>query len=179
MAENKDIREGLKEMRKEKDMFFKNNARSPIPQEEKENFEGLNYFPIDLDYLYKLRLLEYEKNEIIEVNDNKGSKQEFIRWGYFDFTVNGKEVTLNAYKSDPEEARLWVPFKDATNGEETYGAGRYIDLHAQNKIEEKWILDFNQAYNPFCAYSEDYVCPLIPSKNWLEVRIEAGEKKYK
>jgi len=75
---------------------------------------------------------------------------------------------------------LFVPFKDATSGKETYGAGRYLDLEpGRDRTQgEKWILDFNQAYNPWCAYSEAYNCPFVPTENWLEAPIYAGEKDY-
>lgn len=87
-------------------------------------------------------------------------------------------MTLQAYKREKNEEDLWLPFKDQTNGKETYGAGRYIDLSGINEMEGKWIVDFNQAYNPFCAYSENYVCPFIPPENWLNIEIKAGEKDF-
>jgi hypothetical protein len=95
--------------------------------------------------------------------------------------VDGDEVTIQAYKADPDDDRLWVPFRDATSGEETYGAGRYLDLEADTHRTDdgRWILDFNEAYNPTCAYSDRYECPLPPTENWLDVRIEAGERAYR
>lgn len=98
----------------------------------------------------------------------------------FRFPVDGEDVTLRAYKSDPEDDRLRVPFRDATSGEETYGAGWYLDLEGDTHrtSDGKWILDFNEAYNPTCAYSDRYECPLPPMENWLEASIEAGEKMY-
>jgi uncharacterized protein (DUF1684 family) len=76
--------------------------------------------------------------------------------------------------------RLFILFKDATSGKETYGAGRYLDLEAErdHTPDGRWILDFNRAYNPWCVYSKDYTCPLVPRENWLEVAIPAGEKDY-
>ena len=103
-----------------------------------------------------------------------------MKWGKFTFEINKQEYVLFAYKSNEEETRLFVPFKDATSGKETYGAGRYIDLEEErDKIENKWILDLNFATNPWCAYSHNYVCPLIPFENILQVEIKAGEKSYK
>ena len=88
--------------------------------------------------------------------------------------------TLHAYKSAPDEERLFVPFRDKTSGEETYGAGRYLDLEPDEGLTAggKWILDLNMAYNPWCAYSEDYACPFVPPENWLDLPIRAGEKNY-
>ena len=110
----------------------------------------------------------------------KGEEQEFIRWGEFRFEPDDKELVLQVYKSSSEEERLFVPFRDATSGKETYGAGRYIDLEAERDrtSDEKWILDLNKAYSPWCVYSERYTCPFVPPENWLEVPIRAGEKDY-
>lgn len=169
----------LEKQRREKDGFFKSHPRSPIPLQERDDFTGLNYYPVTPELRFKLTLHEHNDKEKVEVQDNQGNTQEFIRWGEFRFTINEEEHTLQAYKSNPDETRLWVPFKDETNEKETYGAGRYIDLEApQDKKADKWILDFNQAYNPFCAYNERYVCPFIPPANWLETKIKAGEKRY-
>ena len=165
--------------RKEKDLFFKTDPQSPIPYKERNDFTNFNYYSIKPEFRFTLELYEHKDKKKTEVNDNKGNKQEFIRWGEFRFEINNKQISLQAYKSGPNEEMLWVPFKDETNKEETYGAGRYIDLDSiRDKEGDKWILDFNQAYNPFCAYSENYVCPFIPPENWLKVKIEAGEKKY-
>ena len=166
--------------REEKDSFFKMHPQSPISYEEKNGFRGLNYYPVKAELRFTLELHENKDKKMIEVNDNKENKQEFLRWGEFRLEIGGEQVILQAYKSDPYEERLWVPFRDNTNKKETYGAGRYIDLESRRDKEDgKWILDFNQAYNPFCAYSENYICPFIPPENWLPVKIEAGEKKYK
>lgn len=170
----------IEKERKEKDVFFKVHSQSPIPPEEKNNFTSLNYYPVKPEFRFVIDIHEHKDKDEVEVNDNKGNRQEFLRWGEFKFELNDKQVTLQAYKSDLREERLWVPFRDMTNEKETYGAGRYIDLDAyQDKKDDKWILDFNRAYNPFCAYSESYVCPFIPPENWLELEVKAGEKKYR
>ncbi|MFB6088206.1 MAG: DUF1684 domain-containing protein [Candidatus Aenigmatarchaeota archaeon] len=171
------MKEQIKRERKEKDVFFEKHPQSPIPVEKRKNFEGLNYYPINSEFRFELKLYEYDDKEEINVEDSKGGQKRYIRWGRFIFEINGKEYSLNAYKSSREEEMLWVPFKDKPNGKETYGAGRYIDLEpSENRKNGKWILDFNEAYNPFCAYNEGYVCPFIPPENWLEVDIKAGEK---
>jgi uncharacterized protein (DUF1684 family) len=88
---------------------------------------------------------------------------------------------LQAYKSDPADDRLFVPFRDKTSGDETHGAGRYLDLEPERHLtaDGTWILDFNEAYNPWCAYSDAYACPLVPPENWLPVPVWAGEKEYR
>jgi hypothetical protein len=88
-------------------------------------------------------------------------------------------VKLQAYRPIDDADRFWVPFRDETNGEETYDAGRYLDLEPdEHRLDGEWVLDFNRAYNPTCAYNHAYECPLIPMENWLDVRIEAGEKDF-
>ncbi|MFB6069796.1 MAG: DUF1684 domain-containing protein [Halanaeroarchaeum sp.] len=174
-----DYAERLREERSQKEQYFGNNPRSPIPAEQREDFPGLEYFPVDEDMRYVLTLHEHEEKDSITVETTTGSQREYLVWGEFRFEVNGEEVTLQAFKGDEHEDHLWVPFRDETNGEETYGAGRYLDLeYGADQVDSQWVLDFNEAYNPTCAYNEAYECPLIPTENWLDVPIEAGEKAY-
>jgi hypothetical protein len=170
----------LEHEREQKDEYFGGDPRSPLPTDEREGFDGLSYYPIDPTYRYELALDRYEEPERVVVGTSTDGEQEYLAVGEFEFTVDGKTATLVAYKSDPDEERLWVPFRDATSGDETYGAGRYLDLEPDHHRtdDRTWILDFNEAYNPTCAYSDRYECPLPPMENWLDVAIEAGEKAY-
>lgn len=173
--------EHVEAQRRRKEEYFANNPHAPIPPEHQgDAFPGLEYFPPNPDYRFELPLEEHEEKESVTVGTSAGGEQEYLIWGRFEFTVDGEACELQAFKGDPSEDRLWVPFRDETNGEETYGAGRYIDLEAEHHRTEDglWILDLNEAYNPTCAYNEAYECPLIPTENWLECRIEAGEKDY-
>ena len=170
----------ITKQRQQREEFFASDPHSPIPPEQQESFPGLAYFPIDPDFRFERQLHEHDEVETLTVETSTGGQREYLRWGRFDFDLDGEGHSLHAYKADPEEDRLWVPFRDETNGEETYGAGRYLDLEpdAHRTTEGSWILDFNEAYNPTCAYNEAYECPLIPMENWLEVRIQAGEQQY-
>ncbi|MFB6354609.1 MAG: DUF1684 domain-containing protein [Halobacteriales archaeon] len=172
--------ERLQREREQKDRFYAEHPRSPIPPDHRDGFEGLSYYPPEPSLRFELPLHEFDEQEPITVETSTEGEREYRRWGEFRFTVDGEELTLTAYKADPDEDRLWVPFRDATSGEATYGAGRYLDLEADEHRTDggEWVLDFNQAYNPYCAYSDAYECPLIPMENWLEVPIEAGEKMY-
>jgi len=108
---------------------------------------------------------------------SKGTKQRFHRVGYFEFEIDGKNARLQAYRSaQREDNELFVPFRDGTSDKESYGASRYLDLDLTK--DDNYVIDFNYAYNPYCAYSEDYVCPLPPRENWLDIEIRAGEKNY-
>jgi hypothetical protein len=169
----------LEHEREHKDEYFGDDPRSPLPAEEREDFDGLDYYPVSADYRFELPLERYDEPETVVVGTSTEGEQRYLAVGKFTFTVDGEEATLVAYKSDPDEERLWVPFRDATSGEETYGAGRYLDLEPdRHRTNGEWILDFNEAYNPTCAYADQYECPLPPTDNWLDVPIEAGEKGY-
>jgi len=169
----------LNEFRREKDDFLRQSPSSPIPREHRRPFKELAYFPPDMHYYFELKLRRAEHPEVVEIQDTGGKMRKFLSWGEFRFEVDGQECVLHAYKSNPREGNLFVPFRDATSGKETYGAGRYMDLYEErDRTNWGWVLDFNLAYNPYCAYSSHYVCPFVPPENWLEVEIRAGEKSY-
>ncbi|TLZ60079.1 MAG: DUF1684 domain-containing protein [Methanobacteriota archaeon] len=167
--------------RREKDHFFKEHPQSPIPWALRGAFGGLAYFPPNPKYSVRLKLHRYPKPEAVVLATSKGVPRNMLKWGYFEFTIDGQIRRLQAYKAMPkpgehEEESLFVPFRDGTSGKESYPAARYLDL-PPSKTDEH-VLDFNLAYNPYCAYSEDYVCPFPPRENWLDIRIEAGEKDF-
>jgi uncharacterized protein (DUF1684 family) len=166
--------------RQAKDDFFSQQRQSPIPFEDRPRLKGLEYYPPDASYRFELELHEHAEKQVVRMAYTKGNEQDFLRWGEFRFKIGGKEQILQVYRSNPQEETLFVPFKDATSGKETYGAGRYLDLEpGRGRTQDrKWIMDFNQAYNPWCVYSEAYTCPFVPTENCLEVPILAGEKNY-
>jgi uncharacterized protein (DUF1684 family) len=174
-----DWKADIERERIEKDNFFKTHEQSPILDQ--STFKGLEYFPIDEKYRFIVELKEHNNKEIIKIEDTAGQIRDLMRWGEFIFKIDGKEYRLQAYSNDPLNEELFVPFKDKTNGKETYGAGRYLDLHYGRDTTEdgKWILDLNKAYNPWCAFSPFYACPYVPPENHLDVEIRAGEKNYK
>ena len=181
MAKRAEWERELEKSRKDKDDFFgSGHPHSPIPLKEHPKFKGLDYYPPNPTFRFELELYEHKDKGFIKVEVTKGEMREFIHWGEFRFKINNKACTLQAYKSTHGESRLFVPFRDATSGKETYGAGRYIDLEPEKNLtaEGKWILDFNVAYNPWCAYSDEYSCPLVPPENWLKVPIRGGEKDF-
>lgn len=174
-----DYKKLIKSNRALKDEFFKESYQSPIPPEERADFKSLHCFEPDLNYRFELELEEFGEKEGLKIEDTGGNMRDFIRSGKFTFKVDTTSCHLYAYKSEEGEDRLFIPFEDATGGKDTYGAGRYLDLYEEGKTGAKWILDFNLASNPWCAYSANYVCPLIPFENILKVPINAGEKRYK
>jgi len=164
--------------RREKDVFFGQDWQSPISPEDRVRFKGLDYYPPNPDLRFELELHEHADKQTVKMAFTKGEQSDFVQWGEFRFEIEGCECTLQVYKRDPDEQGLFVPFRDATSSVETYGAGRYLDLDAVSNqtADGRWIIDFNAAYNPWCAYSEDYTCPLVPPDNRLAVPVRAGEK---
>ena len=166
--------------RREKDHFFKEHPQAPVPMALRDKLAGLAYFPPDPAYRLRVKLTRYPKPEKVVLATSKGVPRDMMKWGHFEFTVQGQTRRLQAYKSMPGSGRgeesLFVPVRDATSGKESYGAARYLDLEPSETDE--YELDFNRAYNPYCAYSDDYVCPFPPRENWLDVRIEAGERNF-
>lgn len=169
----------LRQHRDNKDRYLANDRHSPIPPDQREEFDGLDYFDADPDLHFELELQEYDDPETITIGTSTEGERDYLVSGQFTFDIDGETYSLDAYRKTPDEDRLWVPFRDETNSNETYGAGRYLDLEAEDRTDDgRWVLDFNYAYSPFCAYSPRYECPLVPMENWLPVRIEAGEKDY-
>ncbi len=116
-----DWRRAIETQREEKDQYFGDNPHSPIPDEDRESFDGFEYYPIDETYWVELPLHEYDDPERLTVGTSTDGEQEYLRWGEFRFIIDGEDVALQAYKSDPDDERLWVPFQDVTSGDETYG----------------------------------------------------------
>jgi uncharacterized protein (DUF1684 family) len=172
----------LQEFRREIDHFMKHHPQSPLEESARHDFEGLNYFEENYELVQEVEVDRFEDDEpVVTMQTSTGDSQQYRRWGYFSFEVDGEEATLTIY-SDPHGHDFFLPFKDTTNGSETYGAGRYLDNHRpgiRRLDQARFEIDFNFAYNPYCAYSPYYSCPLPPRENWLKVPIRAGEKDFK
>ena len=139
----------------------------------------MNYFPYDHEYRVTATLKKNPSPERIVMQTSKNTTQGYVRHGDFEFELKGRSMKLQAYKSEQAqgEESLFVPFRDKTSGKETYGAGRYLDIEETGG--DRYEIDFNVAYNPYCVYSEDYICPLPPRENWADLEIRAGEMNYK
>ncbi len=166
--------------RQERDQMFRSGQNSPLAPELKARFNGLAYYPINPSLRFEVRLNRYPAPKVVRIGTNTGEIRTGLRYGYFEFVVEGKTCSLQVYRltDDPavDTASLFIPFKDATSGSETYASGRYIDL--RENTSGIYDLDFNRAYNPACAYGEGFSCPVPPEENRLAVPIRAGEKKF-
>lgn len=166
----------LEEFRKAKDEFFKTHPQSPLTPEQKKDFHGLKYFSENPKLRFKLPLEKYPNPERIQMQTSTGGVQNYRKVGQVRFKVNSGEAALQVYESADGIGSYFIPFVDTTAPAETYGAGRYLEpeeIHA-----DELLVDFNFAYNPYCAYNDRWSCPFPPPENRLGVRIEAGEKKF-
>ena len=164
----------LQEFRTDKDEFFKHDERSPLTTEQQRSFGGLAYFPDNPSLVVTAKIDRKVEPGVIRMETTKGQQQTYRRHGVVRFEVDGEATQVTLYESDHGH-ELFLPFRDATSGKETYGAGRYLDLHAHG---DQITIDFNYAYSPNCAYNPDWNCPLPPAENWLKVPIRAGEKTF-
>ncbi len=168
---------GLDRFREGKDEYFRNDHDSPLGHAGQDSPAGLKYFKPDPAFRFDTELHRIPTPESVIMATSKGTRQLFNKVGYFDLSIDWQTVRLNAYQSaERQDPNIFVPFRDATSGGESYGAARYLDLEVEH--DDKYAVDFNYAYNPYCAYSDDFVCPFPPRENWLGVAIRAGEKKY-
>ena len=177
-------REELESYRAEKDDQFAASRQSPLPPDEREAFDGLEYFEPDPDYRVAATIELLDDGETVAMETSMDGEQLYYRAARLHFEVPNAEgepveTSLVAYQRvDHDGGSLFVPFRDKTTGQQTYPGGRYMELHYEREFENQSEVpvDFNLAYSPFCAYSEAYECPLPPRENWLEVAIPAGER---
>lgn len=163
----------LAEFRREKDTFFATSPDSPLTPEQQENFHGLTYFPENPDLRREIEITPFDKQDKVQLPTSTGDIQTYTRYGRFNFEIDGKKAELTLFGSPHG---FFLPFVDSQAGKETYGAGRYLD--PEQLPNGKFLIDFNLAYNPYCAYNEMWSCPIPPAENRLEVPIRAGEKNF-
>lgn len=161
---------------------FKDPETSPLPDRYRKNFNGLDFFAPDSTYLITAKLIKTPEALPFFMATSTGGRTEEIVYGKISFVLDGKTHELEVYRNmelmRQEKYRdyLFLPFSDLTNGEETYEGGRYLDLTVPEG--DTILLDFNKAYNPYCAYNAKYSCPLVPKQNRLDTEIRAGVKAF-
>ena len=163
----------LEELRKEKDAFFRESHHSPLLPEQQAEFAGLNYFQENPQLRLEVEVKRFPEQEEIQIQTNTGDVQTYTRFGRFGFAVEGEQAELTVFEN---ENGYFLPFADSLAGTETYGAGRYLE--PARLSDGRFEIDFNEAYNPYCAYNEMWSCPLTPPENRLKVPVRAGEKVF-
>jgi len=165
------------EWQKNKNAYFQDPNTSPLRPKEKKKFNGLDFFTPDSKYQVNAFFRESVTKDTIQMKTNTGSVTSEIRYGNLFFELNNRQYVLPVYREvGAEDDYVFLPFTDLTNGDLTYGGGRYLDFTFP--LKETVLIDFNKAYNPYCAYNPKYSCPLVPSVNHLDIAIIAGEKSF-
>lgn len=169
----------IKEEREDKDRFMRTAAESPFVEADVD-FDGLHYYPVDIRYKVTADLIPIQDKKIVTLATNDGNEQRYIAYAFAEFDLDGyhnKLLILEVAETDQFEGKLFLAFGDGTSAAETYGSGRYLDV-AKTAGSHTITLDFNKAYNPYCAYVDKYSCPFPPLENLLKISIKAGEKIY-
>lgn len=174
--------EGILDFRKKLNAEFRDPEESPLPDRYRKNFEGLDFFEPDTSYVVVARFMRTPEALPFLMPTTTERKSKEVIYGIVEFTLHGKTFSLEIYQN-PElileekyKDYLFLPFTDLTNGIETYGGGRYLDLRIPKG--DTIVLDFNRAYNPYCAYNKKYSCPLVPKVNHIDLQILAGVKAF-
>lgn len=177
----------IKIFREGREKDFRDKSLTPLLAEDFQNFKGLNYYEVDKNYLVKAKFTKTQDEKYFLMPTSSGRSAKYMKIGVLTFKLGDNEFSLAAYQSEKilTDAKwkdlygnsIFIPFKDLTNGKETYGAGRYIYLMTPKGDET--MIDFNMAFNPSCAYgNEEFSCPIPPKENFLQAEIKAGEKAF-
>ena len=167
----------LTEFRERRNTYFVEDETSPLVQEERASFAGLEYFEPDPSLYFVGDVRFYVQQQTLQMVTTSGNVRDALRVGFVAFRIHGEPYRLQVYRLADGSGEFFLPFTDSTTGTETYGAGRYVDL-IPSTPNGPFELDFNRSYNPSCAYgeAEKYVCPVTPAENRLPVRVAAGER---
>lgn len=157
-------------LRQQKDQFFKTNPQSPLTPEQQAKFTGLRYYPYNPELDLTVKAEAFNDGKFVPIQTTTGVVRQYKRYGEFTFTVDGQEARLTIYEADHG---FFLPFVDSGAGTDTYPAGRYIEPEYLG--DNRFHIDFNMVYSPYCAYGPDWSCPITPAENRLKVAIKAGE----
>lgn len=181
-AQDKRAIKGETDFQRKINSDYKDASKSPLKDRDRKNFEGLDFFKLDSTFIVKATLKKTPNSKWFNMKTTTSRVSQERVFGILTFELNGSQHELNIYQGkdlmqkEGYEDYLFLPFLDKTNGLESYGGGRYIDA----KIPEgdTMVIDFNKAYNPYCAYNDKYSCPIVPRINYLKTRVEAGVKAF-
>ena len=161
---------------------YADSLKSPLMKDDLKQFKGLDFYPIDEKYIVEAIFIRTKKEKSFKMKTTTSRTPIYKKYGELHFSIDGKELKLNVYqnvdlkKKPGYDDYLFLPFSDLTCGKDSYIGGRYIDMRIPKS--EIVIVDFNQAYNPYCAYNYEYSCPIVPLENDLDIEINAGVKKF-
>lgn len=181
-AQNKEPIYGDTDWQREMNAEFKDASKSPLKDKDRKDFKSLDFFKFDSIYIVKTRLIRTPDEQPFKMKTTTDRLPNYVKYGIVEFELKGKTHQLSIYQnidllSKPGyEDYLFLPFLDNTNADTSYGGGRYVE----GRIPEgnSLVIDFNTAYNPYCAYNEKYSCPIVPRENYVDENIEAGVKVF-
>lgn len=174
--------ESLEEFQRNMNAKFSDPELTPLSKDDLAKFKKLDFFEIDSAFLVKAHFLRTPAEAPFKMETTTNRKPVYVKYGELYFNIKGKDFKLDVFQnqeliSDPEYYNyLFLPFTDLTNGETTYSGGRYLDLRIPEG--DSIFLNFNKAYNPYCAYNGDFSCPIVPAENNLEIAVTAGVKNF-
>lgn len=161
---------------------FADSIKSPLTTEDRAHFKALDFYPINEKFIVEATFVKAKKEKPFKMKTSTNRTPMYKKFGVLSFVIDGKKMVLNVYQNIELSRKpgfkdyLFLPFSDLTCGKESYIGGRYIDMRIPKS--SKVIINFNKAYNPYCAYNHDYSCPIVPLENDLDIAIEAGVKKF-
>jgi uncharacterized protein (DUF1684 family) len=166
-------------LRRAKNNSFRNSPESPIPAAQRAQFDSLKYYPAVVDFRITASISRNSQPDTVLIQTSDNQTEKYLRWGQATFKLAEKPQQLTLFRhAGGADSTLFVPFTDLSNGRETYGGGRYLDVARPKADASEIELDFNRSYNPYCAYNDEYSCPVPPAENRLPVAITAGEKSF-
>ncbi len=185
-SQDKKFIKGESKFQREMNAEYKDASKSPLTKKDLKAFDGLDFYPIDSSFIVKANIILTPNDPFFEMPTTTERKPVYRRYGILHFNLKGKEYQLNLYKNqkiyeDPKYKNyLFLPFTDASCGTTSYSGGRYIDVFSTNISKENTLfINFNNAYNPYCAYNSKYSCPVVPEENHLDVKVLAGVMAFK
>ena len=172
---------GKTEYQQKLNASYKDASKSPLKKKDLKGFKGLDFFPVDSTFIVIATLVKIANAPTFEMATTTDRKPLYKEYGTLNFTLKGKACELTIYRSQDDlrdekyKDYLFLPFTDATSSNKSYGGGRYMDVMTTSENRDGTIeLNFNNTYNPYCAYNDKYSCPLTPRKNHLDIEIKAG-----
>lgn len=185
-SQNKRPLLGETEYQKKMNANFKDATTSPLKKKDLKEFKGLDFYSVDSSFIVEAKLTRIENAPVFEMATTTDRKPLYKEFGILNFQLKGEDYQLTVYQNQDNlqdeqyKDYLFLPFTDDTSGNGSYGGGRYMDVMITDIKEDNTVtLNFNNTYNPYCAYNDRYSCPLTPRKNHLDIEIKAGVKDFK
>ena len=170
----------IKNERTLKDSSMRYDPHSPFNRDPKAKYAKLKYYEPSSEFIFKSKLFRYDTIDTVDVYGTRGELRRVLKLGYVELNYKNDKYRVNVYKAFGRDGTPYysIWFTDKTTGKETYGVGRYLDFEYQDDPDHIYVIDFNKAFNPYCAYSAEFTCPIPREEDYIDLEIKAGEKKF-